>query len=248
MNNELNESEEPFKGVELNEEKISTDLNKSHNKYSLKCKLISSLFIILIIFFIFLIIIFTKKETIVKDHYAKIVCIYNVLNHFELLPILSPDFPDEELEKMDFYVNFSYYEKKSKSINISSNGIIEINFLYHKNSKIFLENIFKDISNLLSVTISATNNTKLYSIKSAFESCENLENVTIKGFDTSEVTSMSKMFYNNSNLTNINLDDNFRTDKVEDMSFMFYMSSSSKINTNNFVTNKVKNMSHMFSD
>ena len=57
---------------------------------------------------------------------------------------------------------------------------------------------------------------------------------------------MSKMFYNNSYLTNINLDDNFRTDKVEDMSFMFYMSSSSKINTNNFVTSKVKNMSHMF--
>lgn len=94
--------------------------------------------------------------------------------------------------------------------------------------------------------MSTTRKAKIVSMKSAFEDCENLENITIEGFDTSQVTSMKNTFFNNSNLNLISLDDNFNTDNVEDMSYMFANSRSTELNLKNFNTKNVKNMSNMF--
>ena len=120
------ESNVIFKG-ELNEDNL-IDKEKSNNKFSLQCKLIISLIIILLLFIILiLIIVFTKKdEKEIEDYYAKISCIFNVLNHSELLPILSQDFPEKELKKFDIYINGSKLKKNEKFANISSNGIIRL--------------------------------------------------------------------------------------------------------------------------
>ena len=240
-------SYEPF-GVELNEENL-IDQEKKLN-FSFECKIITSLIILFVIFSTIIIVIsfsyeneYNTKEEI---FYLNISCIYNVLNHSNLLPILSEEFPEKELQKFDIYINGTKLEKTSKNIIIYSNGFIEIYFIFHEYSKIYLENIFKDVPNLISIKIDSTSNVKILSIKRAFENCENLENITFKGFNTSEITSMHKLFYNNPYLNKIDLDDTFSTKNVQDMSYMFAKTHISELNTKNFITTKTKNMSNMF--
>ena len=124
--------EEPF-AQEIQEENLLVEKKKEPTLYSLKCKMITALIIVIILFIILVIICFfineegnEEKKKIEDDYYAKITCIYNVLNHSELLPIFSPDFSDKELEKFVIYINDTKLEKNNKSVNVSSNGIVKI--------------------------------------------------------------------------------------------------------------------------
>ena len=79
--------------------------------------------------------------------------------------------------------------------------------------------IFKNIETLYQVEMFSNTSDKIVSIISAFEGCQNLLNVSINGFNTEQIKSTHKLFYN-SNIINLNLE-NFSTNNVEDMSYMF---------------------------
>ena len=57
--------------------------------------------------------------------------------------------------------------------------------------------------------------------------CSSLESIDLSKFNTDKVTNMSYMFYDCSSLKSIDLS-KFNTDKVTDMDYMFYGCSSLK--------------------
>ena len=59
-----------------------------------------------------------------------------------------------------------------------------------------MENMFKEISSLLSVEMFTNKNAKIKSIESAFEDCISLNSFNITGFDVSQIKSLRKIFYN----------------------------------------------------
>ena len=237
----MEKDNEPFaQGIQ--EENLLIEKKTDSTIDTLKCKMITALIIVIVLFIIIVIISFyinEDEERTIDNNYPKIACIYNVLNYKEILPILNPDFSDKDLEKFDIYINDTKLEKNDKSVKVSSNGNVKIDFIYRNNSSINLDNIFKDIQNLLSINLGSTGGIKISSMKNSFENCSNLENITIKGFDTSKVESMHKLFYNNSNLNNLILDDNFKV-SAEDMSYMFANTHLNKLNLTNFDTSNAK--------
>ena len=196
----------------------------------------------LILFFIL-----RNKE---ERYYARISCIFEVYNHSEPLQIIS-DYFSHNLTDIEIIANGTKIEdeddkKYVSNYSLQSNGFIDVIFNYRDNAEIYLDHIFKNITNLVSIKVASTEKAKILSMHKAFQNCSDVENITIKGFDTSSVTSMKKVFYNNSKLSSIVLDDYFSTENVEDMSYMFAGSHSNELNIKNFRTNKVKDMSYMF--
>ena len=59
-----------------------------------------------------------------------------------------------------------------------------------------MDNMFKDVSSLISVEIKSFNNTEITSMISTFENCENLIEFSISGFSTKNLKSLKKLFYN----------------------------------------------------
>ena len=106
-----------------------------------------------------------------------------------------------------------------------------------------MDYIFKDRELLEKVELIPNSNNKIISMKSTFENCINLINVSINGFNTEEIKYTYKLFYN-TGIKFLNLN-NFRTNNIEDMSYMFAKTNLLELNSyfDGFNSNKVKNMS-----
>ena len=79
-----------------------------------------------------------------------------------------------------------------------------------------------------------------------FYECKNLTSLDLSNFKTENVEDMSYMFYGCSSLTSLNLS-NFKTENVQYMSKMFYgCQNLTSLNLSNFKTEKVEYMSYMF--
>ena len=177
--------------------------------------------------------------------------------------------------------------KPSNDIRVETSG----NYLFEEDSlnehtiKMWLEikedilnNLFKKISYLKSVTFNKIKNSKNIAINTmsyTFSNCQSLEHVNLSNFNTESIENMECLFYNNYKLTSLDLS-KFNTKKVKVMGWLFYGCSSLKyldlssfdtsqvtemmsmfcqchsltsINFgNNFITSKVVNMSFMFSN
>ena len=84
-----------------------------------------------------------------------------------------------------------------------------------------------------------------------FSSCKALTELDLQGFDTSNVTNMSSMFKvtysSDSKLTTLKLGDNFKTDSVENMNYMFgNCSVLNALDVSKWDTSKVTDMNNMF--
>ena len=108
-----------------------------------------------------------------------------------------------------------------------------------------MDNMFKDISNLVSIKMNSKKNAKITSMKSTFENCNSLNEFNIEGFDTKEIKSMSRLFYNCNLKIDSNIFENMSIENVEDFSYMFYNKGFSELNLE-LKTKNAKNMSHMF--
>ena len=181
-------------------------------------------------------------------------------------------------------------ESFKKITNISiyiGNDLIDYNYIYkfntdgtHKvkyiiNKKLNMENMFNNITNLISVNITTKKEGNLYkSLSKAFSNCTKLENfysdinpgntknysymfsnctslstVIFKNFGSS-ANNLSHMFENCTNLTNLILNKS-NTNNVQDMSYMFFNCTKLDLYKEKIVekfnTSSVQNMSNIFS-
>jgi surface protein len=200
-------------GITIHEETVID--NEKKPKFPLKYKIIIASIIIFVIILITSILFFLLRNK-EERYYGRISCIFEVFNHSEPLQIISDDF-SHSLDDIEIIANGTKVEDDKKYISnytLHSNGFIDVIFNYRDNAEIYLDHIFKDIENLVSIKVASTEKAKILSIHKAFQNCSDVENITIKGFDTSNVTSMKKVFYNNSKLSSIILDDYFSTENV----------------------------------
>ena len=179
-----------------------------------ECLIITVALTLIIIAGIILIIILSKNTK--EKNYSEILCLYNIGNDNinEEIPILGNEYENKDESILDIYINGTKI-KYTKKYKFTKNGTYEIKYI----SKIYMNYIFKNIETLYQVEMFSNTSDKIVSIISAFEGCQNLLNVTISGFNTEQVKSTHKLFYN-SNIINLNLE-NFSTNNVEDMSYMF---------------------------
>ena len=154
-----------------------------------------------------------EKDDDKKDisYIGEIICIYDVFSNERPTEILSKYF--ENKNKFDLYL-------ENKKIPISTEiifpkfGNIEVRYALIED--INMDNMFKDVSTLLSVKMISNKNAKILSVENAFENCENLEEISISGFDTNQIKSLKNLLYNTkiSSITDLNI----TTNNVEDMS------------------------------
>ena len=111
-------------------------------------------------------------------------------------------------------------------------------YIYHQNLK-SLNQIFKQINNIKSISFNPYYNTSLINDMSEMFYNSSLISARFPSFNTSNVLNMSYMFYNCKNLSFIDIT-NFNTENVKDMSYMFYNCNKlTSIDLNNF---KIQNI------
>ena len=227
--------------------------------------------IILIIFLIIIVLVFTGIIIIIiiitdlKENKIEIICQYKKRDNQEI-NLLSKYY--KELSNNLIYINGSKVSNRNYTFE-SKEEILNVIFIQYETLK--LENMFKDVKELYSVEINATNKVSFDdSLENAFTNCENLryftsnitrgniidmsymfsnctnlKNVTFEYIGNS-TKNFSHMFENCINLTSLNLK-NFSTNNAEDMSYMFFNCKSLNLTNFYFDTSNVTNMSNMFS-
>jgi surface protein len=188
-----------------------------------------------------LIIIFEKEDEENKNSISEINCIYTISdigNNY----ILGKDFIINSISKIIIDDN-KEVSSSAKEYNFLKSGNHTVKFFI--NGDLSLDNMFKDINNIISIKMSSDKKTKITSMIGTFENCNMLNEFNIIGFDTSEIKSMSRLFYN----CNLNIDSNIfkniSTDNIEDFSYIFYNKRFSELNLE-IKSKNARNMSHMF--
>ena len=149
-----------------------------------------------------------------SDILGKINCFYSLGNKDES-SLFSDDF--QIPKAFDIYVDnvkINYtkeYKLKEKK---------EYNVTYIIYGDFNMSNMFKDIQTLNEIELNSEKKCNITSMENAFQNCQNLTQFKIKGFDTSKLVSLKNLFYETS-LNSIELND-FNTQNVKDMSYMFY--------------------------
>ena len=120
---------------------------------------------------------------------------------------------------------------------------------FNTQNVIYMSTMFYHCSALTELDLSSFNTEKVTSMSSMFGYCQKLESLDLSSFKTNNVIYMNAMFNRCSNLTNIDFGDNFNTEKVTNMSYMFgYCYALPELDVSTFNTTNVKDMSHMFRD
>ena len=183
-----------------------------------------------------------KKDDEKIIYLGEITCKYSINSIEEEIQILSEEY--NKTNDFDIYYNNTIIVEFSKKIQFNETGIIPIKYALKED--INMEKMFKNISSLISITLTSDNSIKLISIESAFENCINLESFTMSGIITTELTSLKKLFYNTkiSSLSGFTIN----SKKITDMSYLFSNTKLTSLDLSNLQTNKVINMSNMFSN
>ena len=228
--------------VECNDYKENNKLNK---KYFIIWTLICIFFILLIS--TKLVLQKTKEGRKIKNNiiYAEastigsIICTYDIQNISKTTKLLGNEFEVKSL--FDLYIDGKKVQY-SKEIKFNSIGKHKIEIKLYE--KLNMDNMFKNIKDLISIEMKSEKDCLITSMISTFENCNQLMEFKIDGFNVEQVKSTNKMFYNTS-LSIFNFS-SFNTKNLEDMSYMFAYSSIKKFSLNIFNTIKVTNMSNLF--
>ena len=170
----------------INDEEPDINRKTENEKSSLMKKMIITLIIIILIFIALIIIIILLSNS----NEGKIKCRYNISDKLNDVQIINKDF--KKNSNIDIIINGKKRIKFADRINFDEAGINVITF-YFKND-INLDNMFKNISSLISVEMEGKGNLKITSMISTFENCNNFEYFSISGFSGSELKSMKKLF------------------------------------------------------
>ena len=134
---------------------------------SIKKKIFITLIIIILIF---IVLIFTIIS-LCNSNEGRIKCRYNISDISNYVQILSKDFKkNSNIEIIINDIKQKEFTNKYKFEKLGSNNIT-----FHFNNKINLDNMFKDISSLISIEMEGKENLKITSMKNTFENCTNLK-------------------------------------------------------------------------
>ena len=135
----------------------------------------------------------------------------------------------------------------SKNFVFPNQGNHVIYFLLEISNLTSLNSLFKDCTNLISISFTELFDTShINNMSEMFTYCTILTSINISKFNTKEVLDMSKMFSTCLKLTSIQLS-NFDTSKVTTMSEIFKLNSQIlSLNLYNFNTKNVEDMGYMF--
>ena len=202
---------------------------------------ISIIFVLIIVFIIILIIFLNSpKNNDNQKSLGIITCIYDIKDISKDTMILSNNF--EKNSNFEIFIN-NKAVPYTKSYSFSQIGKNEVKFELYDDIQI--DNMFKNISTLISVKMNSKNNLKILSMESTFENCEKLEVIEIKGFNTESIQSLKKTFYGCKELKSY-LDGQLDTKNIKDMSFMFAESGITSIDLSKYNLDNVVNISYMF--
>ena len=213
----------------LNEKSILEKLPKkksSSSEKKLLYILVSIISLFLILVFIFIIILLSSSSTPSEKEKEKenkgekigeINCIYDIENINTNYNLLGKEY-NYNSSILDIFIDNEIISYSEKGYTFKKTGENEVKYIIYK--PFSMDNMFKSISELISVNMTSEKNAKIISINSAFENCNNLKSFNIFGFDTKEIKSLHKLFYN-TQITNVNFE-NFETNNIQDFSFMFF--------------------------
>ena len=245
----MDSEEIPLGDNELSSELTGLNKESFFNKKMLIGIIATSVFLVIIIIII-LAIALNKDDSkndskneddnkVPRTKIAEINCVYDVQIITGNTVLLGANF--KKNTDLDIFIGNNSI-KYSKEYNFEKFGNNTVKYVIYEN--LDMNYMFQDVPNLISIEMVSDKNAKIISMISAFDNCENLEEITIRGFDTSEIKSMHKLFYKTSlvGLTGVNLN----AKNVEDMSYMFSLSSFQELNLSFIESKKVMNISHMF--
>ena len=167
---------------------FNSDISESEPKKTNLKKKITLIIIISVVFIIVLLIAYfiifnspveEKKESILGE----INCIYDIQNTNKEIQILGDDFSNSE--NIEIYIDDELI-KYSKNLKFSSIGSKSIKYKLY-NNVINMDNMFKDISSIISVDMSSSKNVEIISMISTFENSSNLELIIITMVETNNI-------------------------------------------------------------
>ena len=174
---------------------------------------------------------------------------YGVINSIFDIDDISKEYSllGEEFNQTNIGIFINNEKINSTNYKFTKKGENSVIYkLYEK--ELSMDNMFKDISNLIKVEMNSDKDISITSMISSFENCKDLRQFSIQGFLTNSLKSMKKLFYN-SHINYINIT-NFDTKNVEDMSYMFAYTDFDNFDFNEKATyintENVKTMSHLF--
>ena len=108
--------------------------------------------------------------------------------------------------------------------------------------------LFQGLTELVTINnINYLNTSRVTQMNYMFYNCKSLKTLDLHNWDTSVVEATNSMFANCRQLTSIIGLENFKVEKVTEMSYMFYNCKSLKtLDLNNWNTSNVKDMEYMF--
>ena len=224
---------------------IAKKIESSEWPFWKKTLLFLSLGVLLILILIIIIVVISSKSENKEDSIDEskvtgdIKCEYDISSTSESTQILGNDYNKTKLDIVVDNKTFGFL----REIKFPQTGIHTIRFVFYE-KEINLNYMFKGVKSLISVEMNSTKNLEINSMISTFEECENLEKFNISGYNTSKVKSIHKLFYGVKNLNYMDFD-LFSENIIEDMSYLFAMSSFVTIDLSKLNTNKAKNMSQV---
>ena len=126
----------------------------------------------------------------------------------------------KDYNQIEIELKLSDYDKKDKFINIDEKNkpFIHI-YIYINNNKYECQNPSEINSKIEKIRINL--DYELNSLKGLFKKCYSLKEINFIKCNRKDIIDISEMFSGCRNLSNLNLF-NFKTDKVKDMSYLFY--------------------------
>ena len=107
--------------------------------------------------------------------------------------------------------------------------------------------IFFNCQNIISIDLTSFDSSEVITMHKMFYKCFNLSEISLGNIDTSKVENMQYMFGKCKKLKEITFPKSFKTNNVNDISYMFFdCNDLENINNLSFDTKKVKNMHSLF--
>ena len=192
-------------------EKLVTkvELDIEYNDYNKNKKVNKKYLIIWTLIFMFFILLISTKLVFQKTEEGRkiknniifaevsiigsITCIYNIQNIAKATKLLGNEFEVKSL--FDLYIDGKKVQY-SKEIKFNSLGKHKIEIKLYE--KLNMDNMFKNIKDLISIEMKSEKDCPITSMISTFENCNQLTEFKIDGFNVEQVKSTNKMFYNTS--------------------------------------------------
>ena len=179
---------------DINEEFTTSISDTKKSKIPLKkLFLIGGISLAVILIIIIIIIIVVSSSSSKSKKIGEINCIFDIKTINEETNILGEEF-NKNL-KFDIIIDGKKI-KFAKSYKFAEAKEYLVQFALYED--INMDNMFKNIQDVLSVEMLSNNKnkTKILSMISTFENCNNFKSLNITGYDMSKIKSMYKLFYN----------------------------------------------------